>query len=130
MAAVVCCVAGALELWRDGPKFWKEWLHRRWLVCALVVYCISIFLFTASLLVYHTHLILIGQTTNEKTRDRFAKYKNPFDRGVRENVSDACRAAPDSYVCREGYVVGPVIPDQHLLFNYRGFYDRDLAKPV
>jgi palmitoyltransferase ZDHHC9/14/18 len=55
----------------------------------VLAFCAFMFLFVIQLVVYHSYLIIIGQTTNEHMRDIFRSVENPFNLGWYGNCKSA-----------------------------------------
>lgn len=73
----------------------------------LMLYTGCIFVSLSSLMLYHAHLIGIGQTTNENIKlvyydsNSFEKKHNPYDKGCVKNYFNlCCRASVESHIIR------------------------------
>jgi len=67
----------------------------------ILVYAGFIFFSVGNLLVYHLHLICIGQTTNEAVKQTYRRKPNEYDRGCYQNWVDFLSTPQrPSHICR------------------------------
>ncbi|ETO04592.1 hypothetical protein RFI_32808 [Reticulomyxa filosa] len=69
--------------------------------CALAIsiYAAVVFLCVSSLALYHIHLIIINQTTNENVKNTYTSTVNPYDHGCTNNFKQVfCYPTPPRFV--------------------------------
>ena len=85
------------------PKLWTTMFIKaikiHWIIFIIIIICIFTFISVASLMLYHLHLIFIGETTNENIRNVYKTKLNPFNKGCKNNCKNIfCKKVQKSYI--------------------------------
>ncbi|XP_071724325.1 probable protein S-acyltransferase 1 [Rutidosis leptorrhynchoides] len=90
---------------RQDGNFWNA-MSSDFTSVVLIIYCFIAVWFVGGLTVFHFYLMCTNQTTYENFRYRYDKKKNPFRKGVVNNVMDVfCKRIPPSMLKFRQWVI-------------------------